>query len=131
MICFFSNDTTSMMKSRMKMTVHPRIKNEVFQDAGEENPPNVDAKESEDGKEGECPECGDRVPIYNYCVSCKNSGMIYDEIPSTEDIPSTSFNDEREGNQEGTCPECNWIGRAGDSCSHCQDSILLNFQARL
>jgi hypothetical protein len=91
----------------------------------------IQRKFSAKWKKKSCPECGDNGPIYNYCFNCEDSGMIYDAIPLTGDIPSTSSNDDREGNQEGTCPECNRSGRAGDSCSHCQDSILLNFQAGL
>jgi hypothetical protein len=131
---FFSNgiNTDNSGEAKNEDSDEPRDGDtEVFQDAHEEHAPSVESEDSEDGKEGECPECGDHGPIYNYCFNCEDSGMIYEEIPTTDSIPSTESDDEKEGRREGACPECNRAGRAGDSCSHCQDSILLNFQAGL
>jgi hypothetical protein len=131
---FFSNGTSADNNGKVKNEDDDAPKDEdteVFQDANKEHAPSVESEDSEDGKEGKCPECGDNGPIYNYCFNCEDSGMTYEEIPWTDDIPSTNSDDEKEGSQEGTCPKCNLAGRAGDSCSHCQDSILLNFQAGL
>jgi hypothetical protein len=85
--------------------------------------------QSSDDKIGQCLACDAFGPAWTLCTACKDSGMTYELVASSDESHSSDISSD----EMGTCPACSQTGIVGENCTTCDDNnvVYLNFHAGL
>jgi hypothetical protein len=97
-----------------------------IQEPAQVDAPSTDPSNDEP-KMGKCLACDMIGTVGNLCISCEDSGMIYDRITETPDSSISSSTA-----PQGNCATCTGTGPVGHTCISCKDNcVYLNFHAGL